>query len=386
MVSQEIKIIIAKYLSNQASNSELDQLDLWLKDTAHQKEFYYYVKANYAINFNLQKFNTELSERRLIAHINNDKKVIRINRYKNLLKYAVAASVLLFIIIAFVWDRGIKSEFIESEVVTVIEAGTDKATLTLEDGTEVLLEKGLSFKTNNANSNGESIVYKSGAVETNKIVYNYLTIPRGGQFFIKLTDGTQVWLNSETRIKYPVQFIDNTPRVVELIYGEAYFEVTKSKENSANPFLVKHNNQTIEVLGTAFNIKAYSNESNIYTTLAEGKIELAFNETKEILAPEEQVVYHIEYNTYSKQIVDIFNETSWKDGIFSFDDKSLKEIMMVLSRWYDINVVFDNQELEEMRFVGVLGKEQPVEEILNTLKGLNLLEDYSIKNKTVTLK
>ena len=143
--------------------------------------------------------------------------------------------------------------------------------MTLADGSKIALEKGTPVQTQNANSNGEELIYESSK-NTSRLVYNYLTIPRGGQFVIKLSDGTKVWLNSASQLKFPVAFIEGESREVELVYGEAYFEVSPSTAHKGAHFQVYNKKQKVEVVGTEFNIKAYKDESNIYTTLVNGKV------------------------------------------------------------------------------------------------------------------
>lgn len=279
---------------------------------------------------------------------------------------------------------------IESNVVdTHIKIGTDKATLTLEDGSEVVLNKGTSYHSQNAESNGEALVYRDKDEKPNEIAYNYLTIPRGGQFFVELSDGTKVWLNSDSRIKYPVQFIKGETRIVELIYGEAYFDVSSTSNTNHNgaKFKVITNTQEIEVLGTEFNVKAYLDEDLIYTTLVEGSIALNGFHDRTFLKPKEQAMLNKKSNslTVSSQ-VDVNSEVAWKRGLFSFRDKSLKEIMKVLSRWYDVDVVFEDKELEKIQFKGVLSKNQNITEILLLIKNTNYINNYDIKQKTIILK
>ncbi len=218
MVSKEIKNIIVKYLSHQASKTELDILEVWIKDPSNESEFYNFIKVNYLIDYTFKKFNTKLAEKKVLEYIENDKKVFRIHRYKVVMKYAVAASVLLVLALTVLLTKNVGTdELMEPVVVEIIEPGTDKATLTLDDGSQIALEKGSSIHTKNANSNGEEIIYVAGERNTTEVAYNYLTIPRGGQFFIKLSDGTQVWLNSESQLKYPVNFKDGETRKVELV-------------------------------------------------------------------------------------------------------------------------------------------------------------------------
>jgi ferric-dicitrate binding protein FerR (iron transport regulator) len=303
-------------------------------------------------------------------------------------KYAATIAIILtsvyFLSNSLFNDLDIKNAVIVET--KTIQPGTDKATLTLSDGSKRSLEKGKTISTNNANSNGEKIVYLSNLKKPSTVTYNYLTIPRGGQFFIELSDGTKVWLNSESQLKYPVAFLEGKTREVELVYGEAYFDITPSLEYKGSKFRVINKSQEIEVLGTEFNVKAYRDESTIYTTLVEGSVAIEFENTKKKLLPKQQSRFNLSTKDFEIMNVDIYNEISWKDGVFSFERKPLKEIMKVLSRWYDIKVVFENKSLEEVKFFGVLYKEQDINEILQTIKKFKIIESYEINNKTILLK
>lgn len=267
-----------------------------------------------------------------------------------------------------------------------IKLGTDKATLTLDNGKEIALEKGTSFKTQNASSNGEELVYDSVETNNEEIAYNYLTIPRGGQFFIKLADGTKVWLNSETKFKYPVSFVEGDTRKVELVYGEAYFDVSPSTAHNDSKFVVITNEQEIEVLGTEFNIKAYKDEVNIITTLVHGKVGVNYQDNGYLLEPNQQSNIDLNKHIVSIQEVDVENDISWKEGIFSFDNKTLKEIMIVLSRWYDFDVEYQNSIIENVEFVGVLSKNQNIEDILYIIKNYGIIKNFEINDKKIIIK
>ena len=303
-------------------------------------------------------------------------------------KYAAAAVVVGIISTTFFFKDNLLNNVNDKPIInnTNIQSGTDKATLTLENGETITLAKGTKYQTQNAESNGEKIVYKEKATNKEKIAYNYLTIPRGGQFQITLSDNTKVWLNSETQLKYPVNFIKGKARKVELVYGEAYFEVSPSTNHKGAKFAVTNKGQNIEVLGTEFNIKAYKDETNIYTTLVEGKVAVSYKGQKEILSPNQQANYNLKTNTFKINTVEVYNEISWKDGVFSFDNKSLKEMMKVLSRWYDVEVEFINKAVEKEEFIGVLRKKQSLNEILKTIKNFGIIKEYSIKNKKITIQ
>lgn len=302
------------------------------------------------------------------------------------LKYAVAASIVLLISITFL----IKKEKIEEVVNPIItnnniQIGTDKATLTLEDGTLVALEKGKQYISDNLESNGEELIYKAPNTSKKEIAYNYLTIPRGGQYHIVLSDGTQVWLNSESQIKYPVTFSNGETRQIELVYGEAYFDVSPSTDHNGTKFKVLTESQEIEVLGTEFNISAYKDEKAIYTTLIEGKVAVTNGKANTVLSPSQQSIIVKEKNGINVVKADVYSVTSWRKGIFSFENMPLENIMKVLARWYDVEVIFVESNLKEERFTGVLRKNQNIEDILNSIQTTNNMA-YVINNNTIIFK
>ncbi|WP_052826055.1 FecR family protein [Neotamlana nanhaiensis] len=319
----------------------------------------------------------------------NQKPVFRLFK-KSWHKFVAAAILVGVLATTFYFNDGLFNTSIETTPTIVntnaIEPGTDKATLTLGDGSVVELEKGSTVATQNANSNGEQIVYTSDGESKSKTEYNYLTIPRGGQFHVVLSDGTEVWLNSETQLKYPVAFVEGQTRQVELVYGEAYFDVSPSTKHKGTKFMVINQSQNVEVLGTEFNIKAYKDEENIYTTLVEGKVSVNTKNSHKVLNPSEQSNLNLLNDGITVSQVNVYNEISWKDGIFSFEQKPLEEITKVLSRWYDVDFVIENKSLKDATFTGVLGKNQSIEKILSNIKTLSIIENYEINYKTITLK
>ena len=303
-------------------------------------------------------------------------------------KYAAAASVLIIVALTIFLNNGDNTQFIEPIIVNNnIQTGTDKATLTLENGEEVTLIKGVSLQTSYATSSGEEIIYQTISTTNPEIAYNYLTIPRGGQYFVKLSDGTQVWLNSDSKLKYPVAFIEGQTREVELVYGEAYFDVSLSKNHSGSKFNVNvlSGNQEVEVLGTEFNIKAYKDESHIYTTLVEGIVSVGNAIDKEILKPNEQSILNIESKNIIISEVDVYNETSWRKGFFTFKGKPLKDIMIILSRWYNIDIEIENKAVSNYKFIGTLSKNKNIEHILQTIKNTNNIT-YEITDNRIIIK
>lgn len=386
MIPKKIEEFIIKFLNKSINKQEWDELNSWYENHENDQLIHDYIKINYLVDEFMKEFNTERIKKNVLLKIKKDKQSSFRN---NLMKYA--ASVTIFISLAYFfidkYTQGNLQEVTPLMVDTKINHGTDKAILTLGDGSQVKLVKGQEFKTKNANSNGEEIVYDAIDENHTELVYNYLTIPRGGQFRVLLSDGTQVWLNSETQLKYPKKFIKGQIREVELVYGEAYFDVSPSSKHNGDKFKVVNASQDIEVLGTEFNIKAYKDEDMVFTTLVEGKVTVNTLEGKnQFLKPSEQSVLNIKNNKIDIKSVDVYNEMSWKEGIFTFEKMPLKDIVKVLSRWYDTDFVFESEKIKENRFNGSLKRDLKIEEILEAIKNFNKIKDYKIFNKTIIVK
>jgi transmembrane sensor len=209
-----------------------------------------------------------------------------------------------------------------------------------------------------------------------------LKIPRGGEFYLTLSDNTKVWLNSETTLKYPVEFAGEERRVE--LTGEAFFEVEKDAER---PFRVVSDEQVVEVLGTSFNISSYPEDSVILTTLVEGKVNVFLGEnpeTSQTLLPKHQSFLARGEDRIMQREVDVSEYVAWKDGEFYFRDQSLENIMKTLSRWYDIDVVFNEPQAKDILFTGHLERYENFERILNLIQRTNEVS-YSEEGRTITI-
>ncbi|WP_140487851.1 FecR family protein [Flavobacterium sp. GSA192] len=388
MISSKIENIIAKFLTNQASASELGELEVWIEEANNLELFNRYVKINYAIEYNMREFDSNKVKNKLQEAFAIENKVRKLKKLRKTIYYSAAAVVLGIVTTTFLYNSGLFDKPVAPVAIVknTIEAGTDKAILTLEDGTAVVLEKDKTYQKNNVVSNGKELVYDDQNKTKSGIAYNYLTIPRGGQFQIKLSDGTKVWLNSESKLKFPVAFKEGSTRQVELIYGEAFFDVSPSSEHNGAKFKVLNKSQQVEVLGTEFNIKAYEDEDKIYTTLVEGKVAVSNSNSKKQLIPNQQSVINLKGGDIVVNPIDAYNEVLWTKGIFSFKGKKLKEIMNVMARWYDFQVVFQNPELEKVKFNGVLSKNDNIKEILSIIKKTNFINEYEIKDQKIIIK
>jgi ferric-dicitrate binding protein FerR (iron transport regulator) len=377
------KKLIVKFLAKEANFEELRQLELWIRNPKNEHLFIEYFKANYYANTALKTYDLECAKKNILQQINRRKA-----KSNYIFKYAIAATLALILTTTYhfrdnLFNTTAKDAFSQRKLYK--EQTKNKAVLTLENGSQVALENGNSIQTQNATSNGKVLVYQNKAKQV-ELVYNQLTIPRGGQYVVELSDGTKVWLNSESQLKYPVNFIKGQSREVELAYGEAYFDVSPSSKHKGAKFKVFNQFQEIDVLGTEFNIKAYKGESNVYTTLVEGKISVSIDNRNLGLKPNQQLDLDINNNTSAIKTVDVYNEVSWKDGVFSFENKTLEEVMKVFSRWYDIEIVFKNNSIKNEEFVGILRKNKRLETILKSFKNYGVIKNFEIEDEKVVLE
>lgn len=398
-MTPDIERIIVKFVNRTTSIEEEMVLNDWLNNPINEQVFTDYVQVHYAITLqNLNKERLRESQEKLLfdgveeeimSSVANGSRVAKVFNIRKYLKYAAALIIVGAMTTFFVSRKSAPSESIKitsTTVKNVIHPGGSKAILTLENGIEVELKEDSQYLANGVKSSGSKIVYnRDRQNEEVEVQYNYLTIPRGGYFFVQLSDGTKVWLNSESQLKYPKNFASGSTREVELIYGEAYFDVSPSGEHNGSAFLVNNATQNVEVLGTEFNVKAYKDENHVLTTLVEGLVVVNADEKRHSLKPNQQAKVNTETKDVEIEYVDVNSEISWKDGVFSFKGKTLKEIMLTISRWYDVDVIFEDKNLETIKFKGVINKDKDIEEILLLMKS-STINNYEIDGNTIILK
>lgn len=254
--------------------------------------------------------------------------------------------------------------------------------LKLDDGTTLLLDslKG-DFEEAGARVKkaGEStLAYVTEEVTPEiEMSYNTIEVPKGAEFDLVLSDGTQVWLNAHSKLKYPVVF-GNGKREVEL-EGEGYFKVARDAEK---PFRVVVKQQTVEVLGTEFNVDAYPDEENVYTTLVSGKVKVDADGQSVVLDPGMQTVVN-DKGMHARK-VNVEEIVSWRSGMFVLEDHTLEEIMSKLTRWYDFTVFYQNSSLKEVSFKGKIPRYVSFESILNILEKTGEVK-FKVKGKIVTI-
>lgn len=385
-MDSKIQIILVKYLSKEANIDEIEELDRWLIKKGNMTIFNSYVQTDYFTSIFMTKYDLQMAKSKIHKRIRLIEKRNKLERYK---KIAFAASIILLVGISLF------NQFYFNETIIIrdpIVIGTDKAVLTLENGDQVILEKGQKFQNKTVNSDGKELSYSiknrsSSNFKNEKIASNFLTIPRGGQFSLNLEDGTKVLLNSDSKIKYPVKFIKGKKRQVELLYGEAFFDVSSSKNNNGSEFIVSTKTQKINVLGTKFNVKSYRRDDVITTTLVEGKVKVENGENQILLFPNQQSKVDSNSAIIDVSDVDVFQQISWINGLFSFNDTSLEDIMHTLSRWYDLEFIFKSANQKKFIFSGILERTKSIEDILFIIEKTSSSNEinFEINNKTIII-
>lgn len=270
-----------------------------------------------------------------------------------------------------------------------IVPGSNKAYLTLANGHRISLtdaangtiqqQMGLTI----SKTADGTLVYEvaNAAQQSNQdeILYNTIETPKGGQYQINLPDGTKVWLNAASSLKYPTQFVGNN-RVVEL-NGEGYFEVSK---NENKKFIVKTGMQQVEVLGTHFNINAYRDEASVKTTLLEGAVRVSLKdgrkeEESRLLKPGQQSEQS--GNSIDVRNVDAENVVAWKKGDFIFNGEELSGIMRKIARWYDVEVVYKGN-FEDLKFGGYISRSKNISSVLGIMESTGKIH-FQIQGKTI---
>ncbi len=301
-----------------------------------------------------------------------------VSRIKGI-NYLVAAS-LVGILTAGAWlymkHRSVAKTNIQAVASTLkndVAPGGNKATLTLSNGQQILLD---DVKTGTLTEQGATQVIKKNAgtlsyatllneePKKEELSYNMLTTPRAGTFLVELPDHSKVWLNAESSLRYPTHFDGQDTRTVELT-GEAFFDISK---DATHPFKVKVANRLIEVLGTTFNVQAYTDEQSMQTTLISGAVKVNAGEQARVLAPGQQAGISIQPGAILKvsKAENLRQITAWKDGLFFFHDDNIETVMRQLARWYDVDVVYEGERATNL-FSGMIRRNNLLSDVLKVL-------------------
>ncbi|OAZ03464.1 FecR family protein [Flavobacterium succinicans] len=294
-------------------------------------------------------------------------------------RIAAAASVLLVLGIGFYkYTKKTSTPTIVATEKNIITPGTSGAILTLADGSQIVLDSVANGVLANQNSaviskKGGTLVYTPG--NSNTAAQNNMATPRGRQYQLVLSDGTKVWLNASSSITFPTTFIHKERRVA--ITGEAYFEVAKDKNH---PFIVTANDIEVKVLGTHFNINSYPEEKSTKTTLLEGSVLVSNKKEKSLLEPGQQATQSQTGTLNVKKLENLDEIIAWRKGLFYFSNTSLENVMQQISRWYDVNIVFE-KGVPARSFDGEISRELNLDQVLKILETNNI--HFKIEGKTI---
>ena len=340
-------------------------------------------------------FQSIIRNKHFVSEIQNELETIPAFAPRLWYQLGVAASILLLIVTSlfFYTNRTpvnkLALKVVEPKKAAVILPGDNKAILTLSDGTKIILEDakngilanqaGVSIQ---KTSDGKLLYSFSNSANTvspetkENVIYNKIETPIGGKYQVNLPDGSKVWLNSSSSLRFSALFNGDT-REVELS-GEAYFDVSKNK---SKPFRVITKDQIVEVLGTQFNINSYSDEGPIKTTLIEGSVKIIYKDKVVLLSPGQQF--------QPKELVSAVLEAdteevvAWKEGYFVFKNEDIKSIMRKLSRWYNVEVSYSG-DIPEVGFGGNISRSKDISEVLDVLQLTNAIH-FKVEGRRITV-
>ena len=270
---------------------------------------------------------------------------------------------------------------------TSIYPGKRMARLITPSGETVLLDTLRQTDTQQMklhNDQGRVVIQAAcGDANGDQPVYHCLEVPRGGEFSFLLPDSTTVFLNAESRLRFPDRFVPGSERIVYLS-GEAYFDV---KRDPRSPFLVCLEHSAVKVTGTSFNVKAYPDDTNEATTLISGTVSMGIGTTEQwiVLKPGEQGYYDATRKTLLQQTVDVNYYTAWKDGVFAFYRQPLEEVMKTLGCWYLFDTHYQNEALKSILYTGKINRHASIREVLHTFELMDELT-FAIKGKEVSVR
>jgi ferric-dicitrate binding protein FerR (iron transport regulator) len=394
--NEHIKLaeLLVKELTGELSDKEMEQLALFEKEE-DKKQIATSVRENAFDAERLERyksFDVEAARKKVGWKVRFQQRSKKRN-FTRFIRYAAIIAMPLAMAAYMIFMVDDTQQDMISHVPVEIQPGETKARLYLSDGSTVDLE---NHSENVIQEKDGSVIEKdvdglnyqshSKVNKPIRVAENVMVTPRGGEYNLVLSDGTKVWMNAESEIRYPVQFVGKTRRVK--VSGEVYFEVAKDLKK---PFIVDVNDVAIKVLGTQFNVCAYPDERNIATTLVEGAVrlsakELSGNTTTVDLIPGLQA----DYDRFSKRVetreVDVESYVAWKNGKFVFEKESLNNIMNRLERWYDLTVFFQNETVKNKRFSLRIDRYGNISDILEKLEQTTDIQFVVKNNKTVLVR
>ena len=371
--------MLYKKLSGALSADEELQFEKWSQEPEH-RQYFEHLRGYDRLEKQPSCSDTELQESWLEISKKIQRKRWQENWRRIYRKLTVAA--ILSMIGFSGYFYGLWEEDKETGETVSICPGQGKVVLHLSDGSTYDLKNPAVL---NRSAIGQHIrmdsnrlnYLQSHAGGADSLVYHKLIVPRGGEFQLMLEDGTKVWLNAETSLRYPQNFTGGTREVY--LEGEAYFEVAR---DTLHPFVVHTGIQRLTVLGTGFSITAYRDDDYLQTTLVEGKVKVELSGRIYHLNPNEQITYNRNNKQVSLTPVDVQEFTAWKDGKYVFSRKRLEDMLNTLSRWYDFQVLYQDDSVKEKLFSGELRRFENFNDILRKIEKSGNVK-FSVEGRTV---
>ncbi|MGM9476150.1 FecR domain-containing protein [Pedobacter sp. GSP4] len=384
MKTEQAKQLINRYLTGTATAKEAHTVDSFVEKQLLDNTWPVSEEQKTAFGLKLKQ---RIDEQRLAdATTNIQEPLKRKPIVRRLWVIVASAAVIALCVIGGLFALKGRNEDRAERYANDVAPGGSKAILTLTDGRKIDLSDGKTGEL--ASANGISVKKMANGLLVFSVTNsetltdngknNRIETPSGGQYQVNLPDGTQVWLNAETKLDFPSHFSGKNRQVV--LDGEAYFEVSKDKDR---PFIVKSEKQEVEVLGTHFNINCYANNPGAKTTLLEGSVKVKGAGGEKVIAPGEQAeLYNNEMNVNT---VDPALSIDWKNGEFRFKDENLISITRKLSRWYGVNFVMESRYEKMPSFSGSVSRFDNISEVLKMLEETGNIKFY-INGKVVTVK
>lgn len=381
--SDRIVRLLQLYLLGNITEKERQELESWCEDAPRNRKLFEQICQEDLFS----KEHAVYKEINDIKALHVFEKRVRKVSPKYIGRWWKYAVVLLFpILVVGSWKlmhETVQVPVVVSSVASV-QPGCSQAVLVLDDGRKVFLkeeEEGVISEDKEITVTGEKdrLVYTSSeGKNVDEIRFNELEVPRGGEYKVRLADGTLVYLNSATRMKYPVKFDEKERKVY--LSGEAYFEVAKDPER---PFFVEMEGVEVRVYGTSFNVNTHQ-KGNIQTVLVKGSIgvKVLSSGMESVIRPGQMAEFKQGNTKVDVKDVNVAVYTDWKDGIFRFENQRLEDILAVLSNWYDMNVFYQTVSVKELHFSGYMERYKDVSVILEAIT-LSTGVTFSIQGKTI---
>ena len=371
-----ISKLISGFAKGSLNQKEQEELDIWLKDEQHQHLFKKALHKNEILEKSIMydTFNKEQ------IWDNIDKELFSKKIGLNWYKYVAAIALPVLITIGIIYFTDTPQPELTHDV---IMPGVNKATLFLSDGSTVVLDDNA---TNQVVENGLVIGVDSLNTleyidaEVSREVINTLRIPVGGEYHVKLSDGTIVWLNSDSELRYPVNFVGDKREVY--LKGEGFFDV---KHDATSPFIVHTDHSDVTVYGTRFNVMSYSDDAVEQVTLVDGKVGVTISQQQTILSPGQQSELNLKSNKLALKDVDTSYYTGWVDGVMKFKNMPLKDLSKRISRWYDVDFYFANSSVAEFGFSGKFDRDCDFNLLMELLERTTNVK-IEVNDRTVVVK